>query len=125
MDTDTRQQLEKRFYEKFVYDPPPEKHESGGTLLRPFEWRVETTIGNVKLFLLSTAEEFYQKGTSDTKEAIEKWVKGYIKYSDEEVMALNKDLPSNLQEESLYKSQGMRKVISDLLSFLTHITDKS
>ncbi len=66
---------------------------------------------------LDMAYLFEEKLRSRDAEILE-WAKNYIKYTNEEVAELNKDLPNTLQESALYQSDGMRKVIADLQAFI-------
>lgn len=45
-------------------------------------------------------------------------IEGLIKYTDEELNELNKDLPSTLQEQALYQSQGMRQMNKDIINLI-------
>ena len=81
------------FDEKFVYVPPPESHESGGTLLRPHEWKGEVTIGNVKSFI----EQLLSRHTQELRKGIEglDWERSTV---DDRSLILRDDILALLRE---------------------------
>ena len=48
-----------------------------------------------------------EKARKEERERIREIISGYIKYSREEIAEMNKNLPSNIQEEAYSKSEGM------------------
>lgn len=80
----------------------------------------ENSQVNIKIMENKTTIELFNElqDKKDLLAEIEEWAGKYIKYTDEEINELNKDLPNTLQEQALHQSDGMRKVISDLQAFI-------
>ncbi len=62
-------QAEKEFSDKFIFIPPPEPHESGGTLLMPYEIRGSTA--DIKRFIFSTYTKDLLRSVVELSDKIE------------------------------------------------------
>ena len=107
----TKQQWEVEFDEKYCRKCRNPKSTQFGKPIDTWFFEEEVTPFEIKAFIHSLRK--------NDIESLREWAKNYIKYTPDELMELNKDVPSTLQEEAFYGAIGMTKVITDLSSHLS------
>lgn len=117
MNLKTNKEIEKEFDEKFPSSLSPVRPTDGKIfpLYNGF-WVFQQD--NDKRNLPQDIKSHISSIRLDDIERIMEWAKGYVKYTPEQLIELNKDVPSALAEQSYYEAVGITKFRDDLLSYL-------